>query len=125
MIRWVKSKRCSRQPVRYEIDPQQLHRDERLRHPKDNRKEDRNDLSNVRGNEISDELLSVVVDGAPLLDGFLYSCKVVIGQDHICCELGHVRARAHCNTNVSHLEGRRVVDTVTSLICGGDGISQA
>lgn len=73
------------------------------------------DLTNVRRDEISDKLLGVLVDGPTLLHRALDGGKVVIGEDHIRSELGHVRSRTHRDSNRSPLERRRVIDSISRL----------
>ncbi len=72
------------------------------------------DLSDVGGDEVADELLHVVVDGATLLDGGDDGGEVVVGEDHLGGRLGHGRARAHGDTDLGLLQSRSVVDTVAS-----------
>lgn len=42
-------------------------------------------LANIGGDEVADELLHVVVDGPALLHCSHNGGKVVIGQHHLCC----------------------------------------
>jgi len=73
-----------------------------------------NNLANVGRDEVADKLLGVVEDGAALLDSRDDGGKVVVSEDHVGGFLGDSRARAHGDTNVGLLEGRRIVDAVTS-----------
>lgn len=65
--------------------------------------------------EITNELFSVVVDQATLLDCFLNGSKVGVGQNHISCQLGNICATSHSYTDVGLLKRRSVIYTITSL----------
>jgi len=52
----IEAQGSCRQPVCHKIDPQQLHRVERLWHAKQCRKEDSNHLPNVGGDHVANEL---------------------------------------------------------------------
>lgn len=114
VVRRVKAQRSSREAVRHQVDPEKLHGDKSLRHSKRGRQEDRDDFTNVGRDEVPDELLRVVVDAAAFLNRRLDRGKVVVGQNHVCRQLGDVSTSAHRDTNVTLLQGRGVVDTVTS-----------
>ena len=72
-------------------------------------------LAHVGGDEVSDELLHVIVDRSALLHGRHDGGEVVVCQHHLRGRLGHGSAGAHGNANLRLLQGRGVVDTVTSL----------
>ena len=114
MVRRVKAQRSSRESIRHQIDPEKLHGDKSLRHPERGRQEDRDDFTDVGRNEVPDKLLRVVVDAATFLDRSLDGGEVVVGQDHVCRELGDVSTSTHRDTNVTLLQGRGVIDTITS-----------
>ena len=71
-------------------------------------------LADVGRNEVADKLLHVVVDGTTFLNGGDDGGEVVIGQDHLSGRFGHGGTRAHGDTNFGLLQGRSVVDTITS-----------
>ena len=52
-----------------EVDPEELDGDESLGEAEGSGQEDGDDLTNVGGDQVSDELLHVVVDGTALLNG--------------------------------------------------------
>merc|ERR1719188_213732 len=73
------------------------------------------DLGNVGGQGVGDGLLQVVKDKTTLLDSSNNGGKVVIKQDHVSGLFGDVRSSdTHGNSNVSLLESRRVIDTISS-----------
>lgn len=65
--------------------------------------------------QVTDELLRVVIDQPTLLNGQFDGSKVGVGKNHVRGELRNVRSATHCNTDISLLQRRCVVDTVTSL----------
>ena len=81
-------------------------------------------LSNVGGDEITNELLHVVVDGAALLNGGHDGGEVVVSQYHLRRRLGHSGTRTHGDTNLSLLQGRGVIHTITSLGTNGGFINK-
>lgn len=110
----VEAERSSGKTISDQVDPKKLNGDKSLRHANRSGEEDGHNLSDVGRNQVANELLGVVVDAAALLDGGLDSSEVVIGKDHVGGKLGHVGSRAHGDTNVTLLEGRSVVHTITS-----------
>lgn len=72
------------------------------------------DFTDVGGNEVTDKLLHVVVDGTTFFNCGHNGREVVVGQDHLGGRLGDSGTRTHGNTNFGLLQGRGVVDTVTS-----------
>ena len=94
------------QPTRYQSSPSEEGR----------RKWDEpDDFSNVGRNEVSNELLRVLVDRSSFLDGSFDTCKVVVGEDHVGRELGDVRSRTHGDTDSSSRESWCIIHTITSL----------
>lgn len=73
------------------------------------------DFTNVGGDEVPDELLHVVVDGSAFLNGCHNGREVVVSQDHLSGRLGHSCSGSHGNTNLSLLQCRCVIHSVTSL----------
>ena len=106
---------CGRQSVGNEVHPEQLDGDECLGHAERRREEDTDDLADVGRDEVADELLHVVVDGATLLHGRHDRREVVVGEHHLRRGLGDRRARSHRDTDLGLLQRRRVVHPVASL----------
>ena len=75
------------------------------------------DLSDVGGDEVTDELFHVVVDGASLFHSGHNGGEVIISQDHLRGGLGHGGTGAHGDTDLGLLQGRGVVHTVTGHGC--------
>ncbi|KAI6754271.1 hypothetical protein HG530_012785 [Fusarium avenaceum] len=84
-----------------------------LGHAKGCSEENGNDLANVGRDQVTDELLGVVVDRASFLDGDFNGGKVAVSKNHIGCQLRYVGSRTHSNTDISLLQSRGIVDTVT------------
>jgi hypothetical protein len=77
--------------------------------------DEEDNFSNVGNEKMEDELLNVVEHAATFLDGVDNRGKVVVSEYNIGSGFGDVRTtETHSNTNISALEGWRVVDTVTS-----------
>lgn len=76
------------------------------------------DLTDVGGDEVADELLHVVVDSSALLNSSHNGREVVVSQDHLRGRLGNGSARAHGDANLRFLQGGGIVHSITSL---GDG----
>merc|ERR1711971_862682 len=104
--------------VSHQVDPQKLDGDHSLGKAEGGGKEDADNLSDVGGNQVADELLHVGVDSAALLDGGDNGGEVIVSKDHLRGGLGHSGSGAHGDTNLGSLEGGGVIDTVTSH--GGD-----
>merc|ERR1719331_1284967 len=67
-VRGVEGEGSGGQAVSDKVHPKELDRDESLREAKGSSEEDANDLTNVRGDQVTDELLHVRVDSATLLN---------------------------------------------------------
>uniref|UniRef100_A0A2M3YY06 Uncharacterized protein n=1 Tax=Anopheles braziliensis TaxID=58242 RepID=A0A2M3YY06_9DIPT len=119
-IRWVEAKGSSWQTVSDQVDPQQLNWDQSFRQTQSGSQEDGHDLTNVGRDQVTDELLHVVVDSTTFLNSGNNGGEVVISQHHLGSRLGHSGTRTHGNTDFGLLQGRRVVDTITRH--GGDFI---
>lgn len=113
---WVEAEGGGGQTVSDEVDPQKLYGDESLGHAKSSGQEDTDHFADVGGDEVTDELLHVVVDGAALLDGGHDGGEIVVGQDHLGGGFGHGGSGAHSNTDLSLLQSRGIIYTVTSLV---------
>ena len=114
----VEAERGRGKAVRHQVHPEQLDGDERLGHAERRRQEDAHHLADVRRDEVADELLHVVVDGAALLHRRHDAREVVVGEDHLGRRLGDRRARAHRDADLRLLQRRRVVHAVTRLTDG-------
>ena len=116
-LRLLGSHSKRRQRVSDQVNPQKVGR---LKDSKANqgRNEDGNDLSKVGAQEELDALTNVVVDASSLFAGTNNGGKVIVSQNHICNTLGNVgTSNAHTNTNISALNGRRIVNAVTRHGC--------
>lgn len=102
------------QAVGDEVDPEELDGDKCFGHAHGGGEEDGDDLTNVGGDEVPDELLRVVVDGAAFFDGALDGGEVVVYENHVGGEFGYVGSGTHGDTNIGLLEGRCIVDAVAS-----------
>ncbi len=79
-----------------------------------NRQEDDHDLGNVTGDQVVDKLADIAVNDTTLLNSRNDGSVVVIGQDHIGSFFGNISTSdAHGNANISPLDGRSVIDTIT------------
>jgi len=85
------------------------------------------DLGDVRRQGVRDRLLQVIEDEATFLNTADDGGEVVVEEEHIGGVLGDIGATSHSNTDVGLLDGRGVVDTVTSdsddvteFLAGGD-----
>ena len=112
------AERKARQRVGDHVDPQQMHRGKN-REVEDGRHKHDDDFAHVGGKLELQHLADVVVDLAAFLNGVDDGCKVVVGEHHVGCALGHVGAGdAHADADVGALDGRCVVDAVAGH--GGD-----
>ena len=114
VILGVEAERSSGKTVGDQVDPKKLDGNQSLGHADGSSEEDRDNLANVRRDQVADELLSVVVNAATLLDGRLDRGEVVIGKNHVGGELSDISTGTHGDTDVTLLERRSVVHTVTS-----------
>lgn len=111
----VESEGSGGQSISDQVDPQQLDGDQSLGHAQSSGQEDTDDLADVGGDQVTDELLHVVVDSTALLNSSHDGGEIVIGQDHLRGGFSHSGTGAHSNTNLSLLQSRGVVHTITSL----------
>jgi hypothetical protein len=65
--------------------------------------------------EVSDKLLSVVIDQSTLFNGFLNGGKVGISENHVRGQFRNVGSATHGDTNVGLLQCRGIIDTITGL----------
>lgn len=72
-------------------------------------------FANIGGDEISNELFHVAVDGATLFYGRYDGGEVVVSQNHIGGRLGYGCPTSHGYTDLSLLQSWGVVNTITRL----------
>lgn len=127
--------------ISHQVDPEQLNRNQSLGEAQRRREEDASKetkrglrkmlwrpfilflcpprspdhLPHVGGDEISDELLHVVVNGSAFLHSRHDGGEVVVSQDHLGGGLGHGGAGAHGDTDLRLLQGGGVVHAVARL----------
>ena len=114
-IRWIESQCSCWQAIRHQVHPQQLDRYQSLRHAERCSQEDGHHLANIWWDQISNELLHVIVDCSAFLDSCHNRWKVVVGKDHFRGRLSNRCARTHCNANLGFLQCWSIVHTITSL----------
>merc|ERR1719334_1661412 len=117
-IRGVEGEGSGGQTVSDQVDPEQLDGGQGLRQAKGSGKEDADNLTNIGGDQVADELLHVGIDSTALLNGSDNGGEVVVSKNHLRGRLGDSGSTTHGNTDLSLLQGRGVVDTVSSH--GGD-----
>ncbi len=105
---------CERwRAVADEVEPQQLHGEQRYRQAEHHAAEDDQDFADVAREQEVHELADVGIDHPPLLDGGDDAGEVVVGEHHVGGLLGDVGAGdAHGHADVGVLERRRVVHAV-------------
>lgn len=114
VIRRVERQGGGGETVGDEVDPEELNGDKSLGHAKSGGQEDGDNLTDVGGDQVADELLGVVVDGTTLLDGDLNGGEVAVGEDHVGGQLRDISSGTHGNANIGLLESGGIVDTVAS-----------
>ncbi|MNC21115.1 hypothetical protein D3C75_690840 [compost metagenome] len=102
-----------RQSVRHQIDPQNMDRPQWRRPAEQNRQEQRDNLSQITGQQEQNRFLDVPVNIPSFLYCFDNGRKIIVGKHHIRGALGYIRAgNAHGHANIRLLQGRSVVDPV-------------
>mmetsp|Transcript_24496 Transcript_24496/g.67316 ORF Transcript_24496/g.67316 Transcript_24496/m.67316 type:complete len:369 (-) Transcript_24496:1957-3063(-) len=82
-------------------------------HVRNDAHEDLQDLGNVNGHDEGHKLLDACVNRPALLDGGNNRAEVVVGEDHLCCTFGDLRALdPHCDADVRLVQRGRVVHAV-------------
>jgi len=114
----IEAESGSGKTVSDQVDPQELDWNKGFRKTKSGGQEDGDDFTNVGRDEVTDELLHVVVDGTAFLNGSDDGREVVVSQHHLRGGLGDSGTGAHGNTNFGLLQSGSVIDTITSH--GGD-----
>ena len=88
------------------------HRGRDLEHDESN---ERQHLTNLRCQSVTDRFLDVVVDFSTLLDAYHNRTEVVVEQNHVSCVFSNVgTCDTHGHTDICFLDSRRVIHTVTS-----------
>ena len=101
--------------IGHQVQPQQLDGCKRGVLGDEGAQEDHQDFSHVAGKQVVDELADVAVDDASLFHGGNDAGIVVIREHHIGSLLGLVGSGdAHGHTDIGALDGRSIVDAVTS-----------
>lgn len=72
------------------------------------------DFSQVSGKQVEQEFGQVSENGSTFTNGTANGSKVVVGENHAGRLLGNVGSSTHADTDIGTLEGRSIVDTVTS-----------
>merc|ERR1719374_496083 len=88
-VRGVEGQGGSGQTVSDKVDPEELNGDESFGQAEGGGQEDGDDFTNVGGDQVSDELLHIVVDGSTLLNGGDNGGEVIVSQHHLGSGLGH------------------------------------
>jgi len=79
-----------------------------------NEKKEGRDLGNIGSKSVGDGFLQVVKDKTTFFNACDNGSKVIIEQDHVSGLLGYIgSSNTHSNSNISFLESRRIVYTVT------------
>jgi hypothetical protein len=107
--------RQGRQPVRHQIHPEDLERQQRKGHPEERSEQHHRDLRDVAGKQVLDEPADVVVDDSPFAHGGDDRREVVVEEDHVRCLLRDVGPDPHGDADVGLLERGRVVHTVAAI----------
>ena len=110
----VEAQSSGGQTVSDQVNPQKLDRDQSFGKAKSSGQEDGDDLTNVGGDQVTDELFHVVVDGTAFLNGGDNGGKVIISQDHFRGGFGNSGSGAHSNTDFGLLQSGSIIDTITS-----------
>lgn len=116
MARRIEAKRSGWKTIRYQIEPQELHRYQSFGHAKQDSQEDAHNFANVRRDEVSDELLGVVVDCSTFLHSLFNRSEVVIDKNHVSSKLGYIGSRTHCDTNIGLFKSDSIVDAISCLL---------
>lgn len=70
---------------------------------------------NIGGDQVSDELFHVVINGTSFFHSSHNCGEIVICQNHFRSSFGHCSTRTHGNSNFCFLQCRGIIDTITSL----------
>ena len=101
------------QHVGAEIDGQDLDDRERQRNTENDKREIRDQLRHVRGENVGEEIADIGEDGAAFLDRGDDAREVVVEQHHVGSFASHVSAAAaHGDADVGFPQGRCVVHAV-------------
>jgi hypothetical protein len=110
---WLKSQRYAERDGSNEIDPKNLNRGNRQRHPHEQSHDDRHCFTGIGRQCPADDFLKVVVHGAAFTHGGHDGSEIVIGQ----YQFGRFFRRftaflPHGNTRIGPFERGRIVDPV-------------
>jgi len=113
-IWWVEAESGGWKTVSDQVNPQELDWDKSLWNTESGGQEDANNLTNVGTDQVSDELLHVVVDGSTLTNSGDNRSEVIVSENHIRGRLGNSGTGTHGNTDLGLLQSWRIVNTITS-----------
>ena len=103
----------ARQSVGDQVHPEDLEWEQRQGHAQERGGEHHEQLADVGGHEVLDELADVVVDDAAFLDGGHDGGEVVVEQDHVGGFLGHISpGDSHGHADIGLAQSGSVVDSV-------------
>ena len=89
-------------PVRHQVQPQELHRQERQRQPGDDRERHRQHLRDAGGNQEIDDVADVAIRDASLLDAVDDGREIVVAQHQVRGLARNVGAAlAHCHAELA------------------------
>jgi hypothetical protein len=117
-IRWVEGESGGWKTIGDQVNPKKLDWDQSFWDTEGGGQEDADYLTNVGGDQVSNELFHVVVDGSTFTNGGNNRGKVVVSEDHIGGGFSDSGTGAHGNTDFGFLQSWGIVDTITSH--GGD-----
>src|SRR3989338_11315456 len=112
MLSRIHSERHRRQSVSYEVDVENLSREEGQRKSEQEAEKNETHFRKSRQEKIHGRLPDVVKDDAAFLNGRNNRFKIAIEEHHVRHLLRHVRAVTLCNTDVGGLKRGRVVHPV-------------
>jgi hypothetical protein len=117
-IRWVEGESGGWETIGDQVDPEELDWDEGFWDAEGGGKEDADDFTDVGGNQVSDKLFHVVVDGSTFADRSDNGGKVIVSENHIGSGFGNSGTGSHGDTDFGFLQSWGIIDTITSH--GGD-----
>ena len=112
-LRALHAQRQRRRPIRHQVHPQDLQRQQRQRHPQERRQQHRPDFRRVGRQQVADELADIVIDDPPLFHGGDDGREIIIQQRHVRRLLRHIRANPpHRDPDIRLPQRGRVIHAV-------------